>query len=93
MSQEKKAMREKFRNECFERDGHCVCCTEKNIINTHHIRNRNEFKNGGYVKENGATLCLDHHILAEQGFVSARELYKIINSSFEKAQRKDNERN
>jgi hypothetical protein len=68
-------------------------CTEKNIINTHHITNRNKFKSGGYVKENGATLCLDHHILAEQGFITAKQLYKMINSSLELAQRKDNERN
>ena len=47
--------------------------------------------NGGYVKENGISLCAKCHIFAEaykngepKGF-SPEDLYKLINSSYEKA--------
>ena len=49
--------------------------------------------NGGYVKENGISVCDDCHLKAEafwstgeaiEGF-SPDDLYKIINSSFDEA--------
>ena len=62
-------------------------------LDSHHIQNRNSFLNGGYVAENGIALCDKCHIKAEifhstgMAFVgfSPDDLYRIINSSFEKA--------
>jgi hypothetical protein len=56
---------------------------------------RNDMPNGGYVAENGISLCASCHLLAEifhdtgtayPGF-SPDELYAKIDSSLEKAQR------
>lgn len=62
-------------------------------LDAHHITDRNEMPNGGYVKENGISLCPICHIRAENfhrtgtalpGY-SPDELYKLIGSSKEKA--------
>jgi hypothetical protein len=89
----KKQVREKFRNAVFTRDGgKCVFCNAQ-AVDAHHITDRNEIVNGGYVKENGISLCAEHHILAEkyhetgvsaEGF-SPEDLYKKIKSSKELA--------
>jgi hypothetical protein len=64
-------------------------------LDAHHITDRNEMPNGGYVAENGVSLCASCHLLAEifhdtgtahPGF-SPDDLYAKIDSSFEKAQR------
>ena len=57
------------------------------------ITDRSDIINGGYVIENGITLCPECHILAEifhtsgESYLnySPEDLYKIINSSYEKA--------
>lgn len=97
MSAKKKKIRENFRNAVFTRDGYkCVFCDITNCLDAHHITDRNEMPNGGYVKENGITLCPEHHVLAEiwhetngelyeEGF-TPEDLYIKINSSLEKAQ-------
>lgn len=103
MSQEKKKIREKFRNSVFKRDGYrCVMCcvsTPKNFkiedfLDAHHITERTKMPSGGYVKENGITLCKDKcHLLAEeylQGIsaqqeFSPQELYKKIGSNYDLA--------
>jgi hypothetical protein len=102
MSQNKKEIRKKFRDVCLKRDKYaCVICGLKasspeeaeNIFDVHHIVDRNELANGGYVLENGITLCHVDHLKAEHyhstgvalpGF-SIEELYKKIGSSREKA--------
>jgi predicted restriction endonuclease len=102
MSSEKKAIRKYFRDEVFKRDGfRCAMCGKKsskdnieNEMDAHHITDRNLLPNGGYVKENGITLCTDEcHEKAEvfhstgtsvEGY-SPEDLYKKINSSYEKA--------
>ena len=91
--QTKKQIREKFRNAVFTRDGgKCVFCNAQ-AVDAHHITDRTEIINGGYVKENGISLCSTHHILAEKfhetgisvdGF-SPEDLYKKIKSSKELA--------
>lgn len=61
----KKAIRREFRDSVFERDGYkCVICGKQaskenaeSLLDAHHITPREEMPNGGYVKENGATLC------------------------------------
>ena len=51
----------------FERDGHrCRVCGAGNCrLDAHHVTNRNEMPNGGYVAENGITLCDTCHEKAE----------------------------
>jgi len=99
VSQEKKKVREEFRNKVFSRDGHkCVMCFRKDcLLDAHHITPRVEMPNGGYVKENGITLCNvpgGCHEKAESWFSSSRKdeeefspinLYRKIKSSFDLA--------
>ncbi len=63
------------------------------VFDVHHIVDRSEIVNGGYVMENGITLCHTDHLKAEEfhatgvaapGF-SPEELYEKIGSSKEKA--------
>lgn len=94
MSSKKKAVRDAFRIAVFKRDGHkCRFCNITTDLDAHHITDRNLMPNGGYVKENGITLCPLHHQMAEYfhslgeapvGFAPA-DLYKKIYSTYEKA--------
>jgi predicted restriction endonuclease len=90
MSQKKK-IRQEFRDAVFGRDKHkCRGCGVANVeLDAHHITDRNDMPNGGYVKENGISLCAECHIKAEEfhstgvshpGF-SPEDLYKMIGSS------------
>jgi predicted restriction endonuclease len=101
MSNRKKEVRKNFRDACFKRDKYsCVLCDFKadkdnaeNVLDAHHITDRTEMPNGGYVKENGISLCEECHKKAEEfhstgisvlGF-SPEDLYQKIGSSKEKA--------
>lgn len=101
MSNQKKLIRQAFRDACYKRDNYkCVTCGFKSSkekaeqeLDAHHITDRTEIVNGGYVKENGISLCSDCHMKAEHyhstgvalpGF-SIQELYEKIGSSLEKA--------
>lgn len=103
MSKNKKEIRKKFRQICLKRDNYsCVMCGLKaitseeaeKILDVHHIQNRSKMPQGGYVKENGITLCKNIcHLKAEEfhssgvaisGF-SIDDLYAKINSSLHKA--------
>jgi hypothetical protein len=61
----KKEMRRKFREAVFERDGYrCVVCgfesspeRAEHELDAHHISPRENMPHGGYVKENGVSLC------------------------------------
>ena len=61
----KKEIRRKFKEDVFKRDKYtCVACSFKyteeeseKYLDAHHITDRNEMFNGGYVKENGISLC------------------------------------
>ena len=92
----KQLIRMKFNEDVFKRDNYkCVFCTETKNLDAHHITDRNEMPNGGYVKENGISLCPEHHIEAEVYHSSNKtewingmhpdDLYKKINSSYEQA--------
>lgn len=66
----KSQIRHNFRKAVFKRDGHrCAVCgvSESDIekLDAHHITDRNEMPNGGYVKENGISLCPSCHEKAE----------------------------
>mgnify|MGYP000961213037 CR=1 FL=1 len=64
-------------------------------LDCHHIQNRNDIPNGGYIKENGISLCTDCHINAELYHISEgkefvpgfhpNDLFILIGSSLEKA--------
>jgi 5-methylcytosine-specific restriction endonuclease McrA len=91
----KKQIREHFRAVVFTRDNFkCVFCG-KPAVDAHHITDRNELKYGGYVLQNGISLCEDDHKKAEkyhetngeewvEGF-HPDDLYKKIKSSKELA--------
>jgi 5-methylcytosine-specific restriction endonuclease McrA len=92
----KKLVRKNFRDSVFKRDNYkCVTCgCKSDNMDAHHITNRNFMPNGGYVKENGVSLCPECHLKAEKyqdeplvGF-SAEELYRAIKSNYELAYKK-----
>ena len=71
------------------------------FLDAHHITDRTEMPNGGYVKENGISLCKEKcHLLAEEYHISGNtkwidnfhpdDLYKLINSNKELAIKKSN---
>ena len=79
MSSEKQMVRQEFRNAVFQRDGYrCVICKSSEKIDAHHITNRDEMENGGYVLDNGITLFSKCHLLAEKFYPN--NLYKLIGS-------------
>lgn len=94
----KKMIRARFRTVVFERDGNmCAMCDyvpdREGSLDAHHITDRNDMPNGGYVLQNGITLCADCHVEAEKfhstgeivtGFTPT-DLYKVIGSSHEEA--------
>lgn len=101
----KKIIRHKFRAESLERDGYkCVMCNISNDdvdLEVHHITDRSIMPNGGYVKENGISLCPKCHKDAEDFHKNAgdswiegfhpNELYEKIGSNYELAVEKSKE--
>lgn len=97
--EDKKKIRSTFRTVCLDRDK-CSCrgCgrsseTNGQDLDVHHITDRTLMPNGGYVKENGISLCYSCHERAEEfhstGVASPdfapEDLYKLIGSSSEAA--------
>ena len=98
MSAQKKLIRKNFRDVVFKRDDNkCVFCDITKDLDAHHITDRTLMLSGGYVLENGITLCPEHHFTAEIWHTSQHQnweegyhpddLYKMIKSSYEKAVR------
>jgi hypothetical protein len=100
----KKEIRKKFRDAVYKRDNYtCRSCTfyygpekAQDFLDAHHITDRSLMPGGGYVKENGISLCKeDCHMKAEQFHITdgvewepgmhPDDLYKIIGSSHEEA--------
>ena len=98
----KKEIRKKFRDAVYKRDNYtCRVCNftyginnSETYLDAHHITDRNDMPNGGYVVENGISLCKDDcHMKAEKFHISGGkewepgmhpdDLYKIIGSSKE----------
>lgn len=76
----KKMIRKNFRSSCFARDKNsCVMCgfrssiPDRSDLDAHHITDRNDCPNGGYVKENGISLCHPCHEKAEVWHSSGHE--------------------
>ena len=100
MGKKKKETRDKFRKDVFERDKFtCQVCDvlrPEEELDAHHITDRSEMPNGGYVKENGITVCkYECHMRVEKFHISNGEdweeglhpddLYIKIGSSIEEA--------
>lgn len=100
----KKDVRKNFKSAVFKRDNYtCRKCyftyginNSDEYLDAHHITDRNEMPNGGYVPENGISLCKDEcHMKAEKFHISGGQewepgmhpddLYKLIGSSKEEA--------
>lgn len=90
LSNLKKLIREAFREAVFKRDKHrCAFCSATQELDAHHITDRKEMPNGGYVVENGISLCPIHHKMAEVfhetgtalPMFSPEDLYRKIGSS------------
>ncbi len=97
MSEEKRLIRAQFRAFVFGRDKYrCRLCgravydrQDENpdyvsgevAADAHHITPRDEMPYGGYVHENGITLCDPCHKRAEEGRVDARHLYHLIGTT------------
>lgn len=109
MSAGKRLVRQKFRDAVFQRDSHrCRTCgvtsagirkalgltvTGDTLLDAHHITDRNLMPAGGYVLENGISLCPECHQKAEvyhetgvsvSGY-SPDELYALVGSSYSRA--------
>lgn len=66
--------RDQFRIGVFARDRDlCVIC-KRPAQDSHHILERRLFSDGGYYLDNGASLCGEHHIEAEQTTLSCDEI-------------------
>ena len=93
----KQKVREQFRNAVFKRDDYkCIMCGKAMSndlkLDAHHITDRHEMPNGGYIVENGITLCdqpggchekaeaFNRGLHVEDGY-SPSELYELIGSS------------
>lgn len=107
----KQDVRAAFRKAVFARDRHrCLVCGRQwsaadadpvlQRINAHHIIDRREFPNGGYVVENGVTVCEGAcHLACEEFHISGgarstpglspSELYAKIGSSLALATQAD----
>lgn len=66
--------RKEFKKEVFSRDNHkCVIC-DKKAQDAHHIIERRLWPDGGYYLDNGAALCGECHLGAEQTWISVEDL-------------------
>jgi len=92
----KELIRLNFNESIFKRDNHkCVFCDITENLDAHHITDRHEMPNGGYVKENGISLCPKHHLDAEKFHMTdgkewvlgmhPSDLYKKIGSTYQNA--------
>lgn len=63
-----------FRESVFTRDRHkCIVCSRP-AQDAHHILERRLFSDGGYYLDNGASVCDECHMLAEQTTISCEKL-------------------
>lgn len=100
MAKDKKEVRKRFREATFGRDGYqCQLCGAKSVeLDAHHITNRKQMPNGGYVKENGITVCLlcherveaawqryDEGELSVAALLHPDQLYRLVGSSYVQA--------
>lgn len=85
-----KQWRKDFNAEVFKRDKNKCRVCGKPAVDAHHITDRHDLPNGGYVASNGVSLCEPCHINAgpvgdKPPIHSPEYFYKMIGSSFEQA--------
>jgi hypothetical protein len=74
LAPDKLLTRDEFREGVFARDGHrCVVCGEP-AVDAHHLVERRLWPDSGYYMLNGASLCAEHHVAAEQTLISCDDL-------------------
>lgn len=76
----KNITRKEFREQCFNRDNHtCVVpwCDE-DAEDAHHIIERAEWEDGGYIPQNGASVCEKHHRHAEENEIPPQAFWLWI---------------
>ena len=70
--------RSKFREQVFQREDHkCIVptCT-KRAVDAHHLLERNLWEDGGYIPDNGASVCEEHHRLAEDDIIPPQSFWR-----------------
>ena len=78
MSVAKKRVREAFRAAVFRRDrGRCLVCGHP-AVDAHHIVPREQVVGGGYLVENGISLCSECHVRAEAGAIPSADLFSLV---------------
>lgn len=93
--QNHKRWRKEFNEAVFGRDKYfCRYCGDV-AVDAHHITDRHDLPNGGYVESNGISLCETCHIKAGEHHITdgktwpngfhPNDLYRLIGSSYEKA--------
>lgn len=96
MKQLHKKWRKEFNNAVFTRDKNvCKVCGDGGKLDAHHITDRHDLPNGGYVPSNGISLCEPCHIKAGEHHITdgktwpngfhPNDLYAMIGSSYEQA--------
>lgn len=72
--------RSEFRRTVFERDNHtCIVpWCDKDAVDAHHIIERDLWNDGGYITENGASVCENHHRLAEKNVIPPQSFWLWI---------------
>lgn len=92
--QDHKRWRKQFNEDCLKRDKNkCVFCSEDMDLDVHHITDRHEMPNGGYVASNGITVCEHHHLMCEEYHATGiakhgyhpSDLYAKIGSNYNQA--------
>jgi len=77
--------RQDFRDICVKRDGgQCIVPTCHKQVNTvpdgpgevHHIIERKLWSDGGYIKDNGASVCNYHHRMAEDNVIPPQAFWR-----------------
>jgi len=70
--------RSKFRETVFERDNHnCIVpACSKDAVDAHHIIERKLWYDGGYITPNGASVCNQHHRLAEDNVIPPQAFWR-----------------
>lgn len=70
--------REEFRREVFKRDNYkCIICGRSDHLDAHHIIERRLWDDGGYYLDNGASLCAEHHLQAEQTILTCDRIREV----------------
>lgn len=81
MNAKKLLTREEFVSLAHVRDKNsCVIC-KKEATDVHHIIERKLWPDSGYYLNNAATLCAEHHLLAEQTILTCDEIRQKANIS------------